>query len=57
MKIDWFDDVLLKDGREGTVIEVYNDGESFDVEFSSAPDDSDISIVYPHEIERVTRKN
>lgn len=33
MTIKMYDKILLKDNREGIVIEIYNQGEAFEVEF------------------------
>ncbi len=33
MTIKMYDKILLKDKREGIVIEIYNQGEAFEVEF------------------------
>lgn len=59
MKVDWYDDVLLKDGRTGCVIEVYQSdhGTGYEIELSDRPDDSQTVTVTAEEIERVLRKN
>ena len=37
VKVDWYDDVLLRDGREGCVIEIYEhpNGNGYEIELSS----------------------
>ena len=59
MKVDWYDDVLLKDGREGCVIEIYkNEGRiGYEIELSDAPNDSQTVVVTKDQIEKVLRKN
>lgn len=53
MKINQYDVVMLKDGREGCVVEIYGDGEIFDVDIGSSPNDWDNITVNRDEIERV----
>ena len=59
MKIDWYDDIRLKDGREGCVIEIYEhpDGNGYEVELSSEPNNSETVTVTEDDIEMVIRKN
>lgn len=60
MEIDWYDDVLLKDGREGCVIEIYsgdNIETGYEIELSSEPDNSETITVTSKDIEKVIRKN
>lgn len=60
MKVDWYDDVLLKDGQEGCVIEIYksDEGETgYEIELSDDPHDSKTITVSINEIEKVIRKN
>lgn len=59
MEIDWYDDVMLKDGRTGCVIEIYEDGNSkgYEIELSHKPDDSETTTVKADQIEKVIRKN
>ena len=55
MKIKQFDCVQLKDGRIGTVVEIFDNGKAFMVEF--ADDDGvtlDMPIVESDEITKVT---
>ena len=60
MEIGWYDDVLLKDGRVGCVIEIYT-GENvetgYEIELSYKPDDSQTITVKEKDIEKVVRKN
>lgn len=60
MEIGWYDDVLLKDGRVGCVIEIYT-GENvetgYEIELSHKPDDSQTITVKEKDIEKVVRKN
>lgn len=55
MKVDWYDEVKLKDGREGCVIEIYKhpDGDGYEIELSADPHDSDTITVTIDEIEKV----
>lgn len=57
MKIDWYDDVLLKDGRKGCVIEIYKhiDGNGYEIELSDKPDDSETVTVTIDDIEKVIK--
>ena len=48
-----FDVILTKDGRKGTVLDMFNAGEAYDVEMDPGPTSSDIQTVYASEIERV----
>ncbi len=60
MKIDWYDDVQLKDGRIGCIIEIYkgDHGEiGYEIELSSDPHDSETITVSIDAIEKVVRKN
>ena len=59
MKVDWYDSVRLKDGREGCVIEIYEhpDGNGYEIELCSEPDNSETITVTIDDIEEVTRKN
>lgn len=59
MKIDWYDDVLLKDGRKGCVIEIYkhSEGDGYEIELCPEPDNSETVVVKRDDIEKVTRKN
>ena len=59
MKVDWYDDIRLKDGREGCVIEIYEhpDGNGYEVELSSEPNNSETVTVTEDDIEMVIRKN
>lgn len=54
MKINELDVVRLKDGRKGTVLEIYDGGKSFLVEFTDEYGRTvDMPIVYPEQIEKV----
>lgn len=59
MKIDWYDSVLLKDGREGCVIEIYEhpDGNGYEIELCQEPNNSETVTVMIDDIEKVIRKN
>ena len=55
MKVDWYDEVRLKDGREGCVIEIYEhpDGNGYEIELSPEPDNSETITVTIDDIEKV----
>ena len=59
MKIDWYKEVLLKDGRSGTVIEILDapDGKDehkgYMIELCPLPNDSEIITVLIDDIEKV----
>lgn len=55
MDIKQYDDVKLKDGRTGTVVEVF-DGKSFLVDVGSSPKDWETIDVRIDEIEDVLEK-
>lgn len=57
MKVDWYDEVKLKDGREGCVIEIYErlDGNGYEIELSSDPYDSETITVTIDDIEKVIK--
>lgn len=59
MKIGWYDDVLLKDGRKGCVIEIYKNpnGTGYEIELSSKSDESITETVTIDKIEKILRKN
>ena len=59
MKVDWYDEVLLKDGREGCVIEIYEhpEGNGYEIELSPEPDNSETITVTIDDIEKVINKN
>ena len=52
MKIDWYDEVLLKDGRSGCVIEIFDapDGDrkniGYMIELSDKPNESETITVF-----------
>lgn len=52
-KIKDFDQVLLKDGREGAVVEILGDQELFLVDIGSSPEDWETIEVKRDEIEKV----
>ncbi len=55
MKIKEFDCVQLKDGRIGTVLEVFDSGKAFMVEISDSDGRAiDTPIVYREDIVKVT---
>lgn len=47
------DCILLKDGREGTIMDDFHDG-NYRVDLSPVPDDCDLQIVNIEEIEKIT---
>ena len=55
MKVDWYDEVRLKDGREGCVIEIYEhpDGNGYEIELSPEPYNSETVTVKIDDIEKV----
>lgn len=55
MKIDWYDDVELKDGRTGCVIEIYKhpDGDGYEIELSDEPCNSETVTVGINDIKKV----
>lgn len=57
MKVDWYDEVKLKDGREGCVIEIYErlDGNGYEIELSSDPYNSETITVTIDDIEKVIK--
>lgn len=59
MKVNWYDSVQLKDGREGCVIEIYEhpEGRGYEIELCSEPDNSETVTVDISDIEKVIRKN
>ena len=54
MKIEQYDGVRLKDGREGTVVEILGDQEQFFVDVGSSPEDWETVYVSLDEIADVT---
>ncbi len=58
MKIDWYDEVLLKDGRKGCVIEIYksNSGNGYEIELSDEPNKSETVTVKIEQIKEIIRK-
>lgn len=55
-RIDQYDTVKLKDGREGAVVEVLGDQDIFEVDVGSSPEDWDTITVKRDEIEDVIKK-
>ncbi len=53
MKISMFDRILLKDGREGDVMEVLGDGKLFFVDVGSQEEGFENIDVTPDQIEKV----
>lgn len=55
MKVDWYDEVRLKDGREGCVIEIYEhpDGNGYEIELSPEAYYSETVTVEIDDIESV----
>lgn len=52
--IKQFDGVLLKDGREGCVVEIYGNQDKFDIDIGSSPADWETIYVCRDDIEKVT---
>lgn len=52
-KIKDFDHVILKDGREGAVVEIFGDQEVFEVDIGSSPEDWETITVTRDEIAKV----
>ena len=59
MKVDWYDEVKLKDGREGCVIEIYEhpNGNGYEIELSHDPNDSETVTVMIEDIEKVINRS
>lgn len=55
--IKQYDMVLLKDGREGCVVEIYGDQDKFDIDIGSSPDDWETIYVDRSDVEKVTHSN
>lgn len=55
MEVNCYDDVCLKDGREGCVIEIYKHPikDGYEIELSDKPDDSVTVTVTLDDIEKV----
>ncbi len=53
-KIKEFDHVVLKDGREGAVVEILGDQDIFLIDIGSSPSDWETIEVKRDEIEKVT---
>ena len=56
MQVKQYDDILLKDGREGCVVEVFDNIE-FLVDIGSSPKDWDTITVKIDEIKKVIKHN
>lgn len=54
-RIEDFDHVVLKDGREGAVVEIFGDQDLFLVDIGSSPADWETIEVKPDEIEKVIK--
>ena len=52
-KIKEFDTVLLKDGREASIVEVFGDGEEFLADIGDSPATWETISVFPEDIEKV----
>lgn len=55
-KIEDFDRVVLKDGREGAVVEIFGEQELFLVDIGSSPKDWETIEVRRDEIEKVIKQ-
>ena len=53
MRIKMFDHVILKDGREGAVVEIFGDQEIFEVDIGSSPEDWETITVKREDIDKV----
>ena len=55
MTVGWYDEVRLKDGREGCVIEIYEhpNGNGYEIELSPEPNASETITVRLDDIETV----
>lgn len=57
MKINQYDEIVLKDGRQGTVVEMLGDNDLFLVDVGSSPKDwANIEVSYD-EIKKVVRSS
>lgn len=56
-RIEQFDGVLLKDGTEGCVVEVYGDQELFDVDIGDSPETWDNISVKREDIIKIRYRN
>ncbi len=56
-RIEQFDGVLLKDGMEGCVVEVYGDQELFDVDIGDSPETWDNISVKREDIVKIRYRN
>lgn len=52
-KIKQYDSVLLQDGREGIVVEVYGEQEVFDIDIGSSPKDWETITVKREGIDKI----
>jgi len=52
-KIKQYDSVLLQDGREGIVVEVYGEQEVFDIDIGSSPKDWETITVKLEGIDKI----
>lgn len=52
-KIKQYDSVLLRDGREGIVVEVYGEQEVFDIDIGSSPKDWETITVKQEGIDKI----
>lgn len=50
--IKQYDSVLLKDGREGAVVEVYGEQDVFDIDIGTSPKDWETVTVKREEIDK-----
>lgn len=53
--ISQYDEVLLKDGRKGAVVEVFGDQDLFEVDVGSSPEDWETISVHRDEIDKVIK--
>lgn len=51
--IKMFDHVVLKDGREGAVVEIFGDQEAFEVDIGFSPEDWETITVKREDIDKV----
>jgi hypothetical protein len=57
MKINEYDLVLLKDGREATIVDVTAPGIQYEADVGSSPADWDTITIKQSDIERVIEKS
>ena len=56
-RIGQYDEIILKDGKEGCAVEVYGDQELFMVDIGDSPKDWETITVKREDIAKVLRKH